>query len=689
MSPVDVGPPPDTVVPPKVAHWLIAVANVTGLLDRPLVNIGPLTSAADVWERICDEAELTGEELAIEVASYFRIGLANLNGADPRARRLVTEGLARRHLVFPLLDNGRHLVVATCDPTDLIAEKTLAFASARNVVFEIAPPGAIQRMIEQNYSSTAFVEHLLANSDTEGVVEIDSLDDYSEAVDESEAEAEPVVRLVNVIIRDAIQHGASDIHLQPEGFGGVVRLRVDGVLRPYMQLPVAAMTRVVARIKVMGDMDIADRYRPQDGRARVRIDGARYDLRISTVPTRRAEKAVLRVLDQAQTVGGLDDVGLTTPELIALRRALTARDGIIIVTGPTGSGKTTTLYSAIRELSDETVNIMTVEDPIEYEMAGITQIQIEPRRGVTFAKALRAILRQDPDIVLVGEIRDAETASIAVKAAMTGHLVLTTLHTNDAISAIRRLVDIGVERSAIADTVRAILAQRLVRLVCGDCKEGRTRSGAACTVCAGTGYRGRRPLVEVFEPDGGLRSLMVQGAPLAEIAHAADERGMRTLGAVAVELVEAGVTDQKEVARVLGTRGIRREVETQPLVMVVDEVDEDRLLSCAFLEQAGFRVTEARNGVEALAELDRTPGVALVVADLTMPRMGGLELTERIRSTPACALTPVVVLTESTDPGAEVALLDAGADDYLKKPIDQDHFLARIRAAMRRTGSVA
>ena len=283
-----------------------------------------------------------------------------------------------------------------------------------------------------------------------------------------EAEESPVIKLSNLIFRDAVRQGASDIHIQPAAAGGVVRFRVDGVLRQYMALALPVVDRVVSRIKVIGTLDITNRLKPQDGRTTIAVGGRRIDLRISTVPTRDSEKAVIRLLDPVGT-GGLESVAMPAPEAAAFKSLLALREGIIAVTGPTGAGKTTTLYAALRELATDDVNIMTVEDPIEYELRGLTQIQVEPKQGVTFANALRAILRQDPDIILIGEIRDGETAEIAVQASLTGHLVLTTLHTNNAVGAVRRLTDMGLDRSAVIDTLRGALGQRLVRRICPRC----------------------------------------------------------------------------------------------------------------------------------------------------------------------------------------------------------------------------
>jgi Tfp pilus assembly pilus retraction ATPase PilT/CheY-like chemotaxis protein len=504
----------------------------------------------------------------------------------------------------------------------------------------------------------------------------------------------------------------------------------------------AALNRVVSRIKILGKLDIADRLRPQDGRTRIEVDGRTYDLRLATVPTREAEKVVVRILDPEGSKT-LEALSVPEPELSRLRHLLSHRDGIVVVTGPTGSGKTTTLYAALREISTGEVNIMTVEDPVEYELKGITQIQVEPKRGVTFASALRALLRQDPDVIFVGEIRDLETAEIAVQASMTGHLVLATLHTNDAVGVVPRLTDLGLDRASIAATLRGALAQRLLRRVCNHCvapREGpltpeelrlatnyqvepavRT---AGCKRCGQTGYRGRLPIVEVFTASPELEDLIAHGGSPAEMLRAVTSTGMRPMREVALDLVRAGTTSLQEVERVLGelleqraappavhTSGPVPAIATAiatavgpavgPVaapragpapapaaapehILVVDDDAVSRSLARSLLEKNGFRVTEAGDGAAALERVMDLQDFALIILDLDMPRMGGREVLERLRSTAATARLPVVVLTGAESGEVEIELMDRGADDYIRKPIDPMRFVARIKAALRR-----
>ncbi|HVZ79067.1 MAG TPA: GspE/PulE family protein, partial [Gemmatimonadaceae bacterium] len=470
----------------------------------------------EAWEIASRTLGMSGSELAERIAPQFGLRPANFEQAESRALAVLPERLARKYHVFPLREDDRHVYVATADPTDIEVEHAIGFASGRRPVFELAAPGSIDDHLFSGYSADKVVENLLNTVDAQVADAVRVVEDMEpEAVDLSEVEAGPVVKLTNLILRDAVMHGASDIHIEPGPKGGTVRFRVDGVMRQHMHLPMAALNRVVSRIKVLGRLDIANRIVPQDGRTKVSIEGRNYDLRVSTVPTRDAEKAVIRVL-RPENAKRLEEVGITPRELARLRQLLACRDGIVIVTGPTGSGKTTTLYSAIKEIATGHVNIMTVEDPIEYELPGITQIQVEHKRGVTFASSLRAILRQDPDVIFVGEIRDLETAEVAAQAAMTGHLVLATLHTNDAMSAVTRLADLGLDRQTIATCLRGCLAQRLIRRVCPECAQPLIGSlteeeeklsaqfgvlplsrATGCKRCGNTGYRGRLPLVEV------------------------------------------------------------------------------------------------------------------------------------------------------------------------------------------------
>jgi type IV pilus assembly protein PilB len=601
-------------------HWLESAAVRAGLAGAASVSIPADVGTSEAWDIASRTLGLTPGELACRIAPQFGLGVAELDRTDPRALALLPERLARRYHVFPLREDDRTIYVATADPSDIEVEHAIGFASGRHPVFALAPPSLIEDALLAGYSADRVVENLLTTVDSQIADAVKIVDEMTpEAVDLSEVETAPVVKLTNLILRDAVMHGVSDVHIEPGPKGGSVRFRIDGVLRQHMHLPMAALNRIVSRIKVLAHMDIANRLLAQDGRARVAIDGRNYDLRISTVPTRDAEKAVIRVL-RPESARRLEDVGITPRELARMRQLLACRDGIMIVTGPTGSGKTTTMYSAIKELATGHVNIMTVEDPIEYDLAGITQMQVETKRGVTFANSLRAILRQDPDVIFVGEIRDLETAQVAAQAALTGHLVLATLHTNDAMSAVTRLADLGLDRQTIATCLRGCLAQRLVRRLCPDCaqpllgtlteEEERLSArfgavpisrAAGCKRCGNTGYRGRLPLVEVAIVGPGLTEMIAAGGTAQQLQRAAIAGGMAPLRDVAIARVRRGETTLQEIERVLGEQLESETVAaSSPGILILDPDPAWRRMARAMLEGGGFHVTEATTADSAL-----------------------------------------------------------------------------------------
>ena len=517
--------------PRSRTHWIVQVALDASHKAAEPSSLDPRASIDDIWSDAAKLSGLSDGELARHVATHCSLAVADLAQAESAAVKFIPEKLARASCVFPLRESDRSLVVASSDPRQLTVEEDLKFASGRAPLFEVAPPAALRRAIELHYRPDSGIEELLRHieSSGDGVHVID--DPGPDSASTANTNMGPVVRLANAVLQKAITERASDVHLEPGRAVGTVRYRIDGVLHLRMRVPMPVFLRLVSRIKIMGNIDISDRLRPSDGRARVQTQAGVHDLRISTVPTRNAEKAVIRILPTSSSQS-LADLDLPAHELTRVHEMLSHRDHIVVVTGPTGSGKTTTLYAAVRELATGDVNVMTVEDPVEYEIEGITQIQVEPKRGVTFASALRAILRQDPDIILIGEIRDLETAEIAVQGAQTGHLVLATLHTNDAVGVVARLHDLGLDRSAIGESVRGIVAQRLVRRVCPDCTESIGREGPVgttaqlaerygvrpkvraigCVSCEGTGYRGRVPIVETVASTARFRELIVEDA---------------------------------------------------------------------------------------------------------------------------------------------------------------------------------
>jgi type II secretory ATPase GspE/PulE/Tfp pilus assembly ATPase PilB-like protein/ActR/RegA family two-component response regulator len=692
---------------PAAVHWLVRIAERAGHGDAKRPGIAAGSAAPVAWTETTRAYGLSDAQLTALVAEYFRLDVADFQSADPNAALLIPETMARKHLVFPLVEDDRNFVVATCDPTNVEAERALGFSTGRTPLFQVAAPGAIQDALDGRYSPERAVEKLLGGMsdeiDDETVKLVEEMG--PESISEDDARATPVIRLTSLIIRDGIAQGASDIHIEPGRRLGAVRYRVDGVLRKHMDLPMTALNRVISRIKVMSKLDIADRLRPQDGKARVQVKTRGYDLRVSTIPAGGAEKCVIRVLDSSAALS-LDDLEIPKNELERLRQLLTYRDGILVVTGPTGSGKTTTLYGALRELADGKVNIMTVEDPIEYELPGITQTQVHTKQGMTFAGALRAMLRQDPDVILVGEIRDKETAVTAAQAAMTGHLVLTTVHANDAVSAIARLADLGLQYSTIAQTMRGAIAQRLLRRVCASCGEpvrGKLtpdeqrlteRHGiepvvraVGCTECGFTGYRGRLPVNEVLIGGPRMQQAIEQRKGWATLMRVAQQGGMRTLHEVGLEWVTQGRTTLVEVERVLGQGldDIAGEVETgPPRILLVDDDEQARTLMRSLLERDGYAVDDAEDGNRAIDILKEDHDYQLVILDLAMPGLDGRQVLDQIRGSVETAALPVLIRTGTGSNELEAELLEAGADDYVEKSVDATRFMARVHAVLRR-----
>ena len=533
---------------------------------RPAADQLPVS----LWDKVVSGGLLTEEQVVKAAADRYRFPLADLaNLSIAKVRDAIPESLARRFGVVPTRVTDSVLEVATANPFDLEAEKMLAFATGREVRMQLAGPSKIAEKLEEMYRPENVVENLLQNLEEQEVTQIDEEVEADDLlVSTEEASARPVVRLVDAILSEGIIARASDIHIEPSEGGVVVRYRIDGVLVQKMKIPRAAGVPLISRIKIISSLDIADRLRPQDGRARVAVNGQPVDLRVSTLPASYGEKVVIRILNAQATALDLEALGLFPDEITQLHAMLDNKDGIILVTGPTGSGKTTTLYSAIRHIQDPGVNIVTVEDPVEYRLANnIVQVQVNPKAGLTFSTALRSILRQDPDVVLIGEIRDQETGSIAVQASLTGHLVLSTLHTNDAPNAVTRLVDMGLEGFKIASALRGVVAQRLMRRLCNTCREisaepvpeklrkhipaGATLYRAnGCPECAMTGFRGRFSVVEIMPMTPELELKIGSNAPPDQLAEAARNGGMKTLWECGLRHVLEGHTSVDELLRV-------------------------------------------------------------------------------------------------------------------------------------------
>jgi type IV pilus assembly protein PilB len=491
---------------------------------------------------------------------------------DEDALRKVPERLARKHQCLPLAIEGRMLVVAMVDPIDYRAIQDIEFAAASTIKAVAATVSEVLEGIEERYGAEDRIGTFLANVPEAPDIQIVSEDSADLSLDVAgslqAAEVAPVVKMCNLIIYDSLKASASDVHIEPALHDLQVRMRVDGVLRDYTRVPKWLHGPVVSRLKILAKLDIAERRLPQDGRVNVHFQGRSIDLRVSTLPTHFGEKMVLRILGGV-TAPSIDSLGLSPIQQTLLQTAIEQPQGTILVTGPTGSGKTTTLYALLAHHHKPEVNIVTVEDPIEYQLPGINQVQVNPKAGLTFASALRSILRQDPDVILVGEMRDHETAEIACQAAMTGHMVLSTLHTNSAVGVVARMLDLGVDAAVLATSLTMVIAQRLVRRTCVECREEyepgeavRNRVGMfhdgspvyrghGCTACAGTGFAGRIGIYEIFRPTNAIRKLINDRASEADLRYAVRQAGMVPLREDAIAKIKAGITSPDEVLRVV------------------------------------------------------------------------------------------------------------------------------------------
>ena len=526
-----------------------------------------------LWEAVIERGVLPEDELVSLTARHFHLSVADVRRVSAQALELVPERWARQFAVLPLAIDRDTLVIATSNPCDVDAERALAFAAGRAVRFVMGSPEAIATRIDAAYGNAELDAIETSQSEGERHVEIQLLAGEPESYDQEstlEEDAPSISRLVDDVLGAGIAARASDIHIEPEEEEIVVRHRVDGVMRIARRLPKSLAPAIASRIKIISGLDIADRLRPQDGRARVAVDGVAVDLRISSLPAAHGEKIVIRVLDGRTAVRTLEAIGFAPDELQRIERLLQSREGLLLVTGPTGSGKTTTLYAALRLLKQRGVNIVTVEDPIEYRLPGIVQVQVRERAGLTFAAALRSIMRQDPDVLLIGEIRDRETAEIAIQASLTGHLVLSTLHTNDAASAVTRLIDIGVAPYKIATAVKGVLAQRLLRRLCAKCGPAPV---TGCTQCGGSGYHGRLAIVEVLIATPEFERCVAASEPAERIADAARQHGMRSLWQSGLARVRAGDTSRAELLRVAAP-----DVAAERIESAVDETAAVRYL---------------------------------------------------------------------------------------------------------------
>jgi type IV pilus assembly protein PilB len=561
--------PADGLTPPQPrggSRFITDVIVEMGFLARERVD--PVVERAKVEGRppeqvLLESGAITGDQLARATAQRFGLCHVDLTlfKTDVGALNVIPAQMARRLGAAPIgYDDRDQLLVAMSDPSNVLALDDLKLRTGREVQPVVASPDDINGLIGR----MSRLDEAVAEAVQEGEEELADVTEIRES-----AEDGPVIKLVNSIIAQAVEEGASDIHFEPEGREMRVRFRVDGVLRETTTIPKRMTAGVVSRVKIMASLDIAEKRVPQDGRVSLTVEGHAIDTRIVTMPRVDGEGIVMRILDKTQALIGLDSLGMSQSSEDLFEDGFRRAYGAVLVTGPTGSGKSTTLYAALNEINEPGRNIITIEDPVEYQLAGINQLQVNLKAGLTFAGGLRAMLRADPDVIMVGEIRDAETAKIAIESALTGHLVLSTLHTNDAPSAITRLTEMGIEPFLSASAIVAVVAQRLVRQLCTYCKRRTMLSVSSlekagfnvafdleayepggCGRCGGSGYKGRTGLYEVMALSDDIRDLTIERASADDIRKVAAAQGMRTLRVDGFEKVKNGITSIAEVARV-------------------------------------------------------------------------------------------------------------------------------------------
>jgi type IV pilus assembly protein PilB len=657
---------------------------------------------------------------------------------------LLPAKFCQKHLVVPLSLKGNSLRLAMADPLDYSAIQDVMFRTSKQVVPVVSTQGSIVILLNRLPSNA--VEGQETYENLTGAIpegEVVPAEDMEEVVDAAklakDTKLAPVIRLVNLMLGGAAKAGASDIHVEPKEKNLLVRQRVDGLLQDVFKIPKHLQDATISRLKIISGMDISDRRRPQDGRSQLRFEGKRIDLRVSTLPTQFGEKVVIRLLDQRRAVTPMDKIDLTPENLRILQLLLLRPQGMILVTGPTGSGKSSTLYTALNWVKSPTTNIITVEDPIEYQLDGVNQVQINTKAGVTFAKGLRSILRQDPNIILVGEIRDQETAGIALEAAQTGHLLLSTLHTNDAPATVSRLFDLGIEPFLVASALIGILAQRLVQRNCPFCAvpqlpgaealnklggferlppEAKWLAGRGCEKCMQTGFKGRLAVHELLQVNDELRALITARAPEHELRKAARTAGMRTLIEDAIAKAAQGLTTLEAILQVVSPDDAKspegevvpasetpRESEleretsntTRSAGIAVAErvgnkeriliVEDNRTITSVvkyFLELEGFEVLLAEDGLLGLKAAKRErPNV--IVTDVNMPGMDGIAMVKALRADPLTRDVAILMLTSEDSLDSETRALSAGADDYILKPVEPRRLAARVKALLARS----
>ncbi|MEO8451139.1 MAG: ATPase, T2SS/T4P/T4SS family [Gemmatimonadota bacterium] len=724
--------------------WLLLTLEQAGLLTTTQSKDLERAGAGGIWSATVKGGFLTDQQILGAVSSRFKVPIADLGAIDMRVSSLIPESVARKYQVIPITADDRTIRIATSDPHDFTLEQTLAFVAGREVVLQAASPTAIAVLLTDIYNPDIAISRLVVGLDR-GKVE--AVQPAAKRVATGPPPIDtPLTRLVDAMISEAVREGASDIDAEPSAHGMSIKYRIDGIVQEVMRLPAASGPMLVRRVKIMAKLDVADPLRSHNGQAEIRVDGRQVGLRVSTVPGQRGEKVVIRILDEANLQATLNDLQLLPSELDQFRQMLGTREGIVLLTGPAGSGKRTMLYAALNQLRNDGRTIVNAQDPARCEAGGTSAAGAG---ASALSNALRSGSGEDSDVILIGEICDASTAATMIQAGSSGHLVLATLETDDAPSAVLQLRHLGVDDSKLGPALRGIVAQRLVRRLCRSCAtpspiddlpmearptgaDASLKRAVGCKACGGTGYKGRMPVLEVLSITAGIAALIGEGALPEVLVEAARASGMRTLWDGCLARMWRGDTSYAEARRVLGERhegrpavaagpvpaseitlptasklaqagsplaaqagppAPARQPETEPVpplksgagvrVLIADDDRQMRRLLRSVLEHDSYEVVEAADGLEALELVDSRP-FDLMILDINMPRLDGLGVLEELRARVVTSSIPVIVLTSLGD-DTETRVFDLGAQDFLRKPVQPASLQARVRAVLRRS----